>query len=315
MNTDRRNTDREAADWFLLLHEEPDDAALRARFAAWRGADARHAEAWRRISQAGDALAAAPSTLWDEALPPRRRHRRPVFRPLAAAAMAACIALLLVPSLGLHLRADHVTGTGVTGTVRLDDGSTVELGPDSAVAVDYGGGSRRVRLLAGQAWFEVAPDAARPFTVEAGSVTATVLGTAFDVKRLAGSTDVSVEHGRVRVSDKGGPASLSRELTAGEWVRIGEDHGLEAGVNRPDMIGQWRRGHLLVQNRTIADVIEEIRPWRAGWIVLADSDFGRRRVTGFYDLRDPDVTLASLVHPGGGRVVRVTPWLTIVRGP
>jgi transmembrane sensor len=69
-----------------------------------------------------------------------------------------------------------------------------------------------IELAGGSAHFDVTPNHDRVFEVEAGQVTVAVLGTAFDVQRLASGARVSVDRGRVRVSWPGG----GRELAAGQ---------------------------------------------------------------------------------------------------
>src|SRR3546814_15164189 len=114
--------------------------------------------------------------------------------------------------------------------VRLADGSTVQLGPKSVIAVDYSSGSRAIRLLSGQAMFEVTHDPARPFRVVARDVTTTVLGTGFEVRMIGETTGVAVRHGRVRVEDHG----RARELGGGEWVRFAPRAPIVAGAEAPD---------------------------------------------------------------------------------
>ncbi len=52
-------------------------------------------------------------------------------------------------------------------SLTLEDGTQVRLGPESALGVDFTAGERRVRLLKGEAFFDVVPNAARPFRVAA----------------------------------------------------------------------------------------------------------------------------------------------------
>lgn len=313
MDDARRDADRQAADWFLWLEEEPEDANLRQRFEQWRDADPAHSEAWARISEAGHGLAAAPPGRWEEAAQSKRPHRTASPRRLALAAAIALLLLLpALPMLDLHLRADHITGTGAMETIALKDGSTIRLGPDSAVAIDDGSDTRNVRLLAGRAWFEVTHDPQRPFRVTAGDVTALDLGTGFEVSLLNEGATVAVAHGKVRVEDASSTPGIARDLRPGDWLRISGGHLAGAGRQRAALMGAWRDGNLMVDNRPLGDAIDEIRPWYSGRIVLADSTLAERRVTGIYDLRDPATVLEILVHPAGGKVIHVTPWLMIV---
>jgi transmembrane sensor len=98
------------------------------------------------------------------------------------------------------LRADYVTGAGETMLVRLPDGSVMHLAADSAVQLAQDGARRGVRLLAGEAFFQVVPDAGRPFIVAAGDLSATDVGTAFDVRLASAGAAVAVREGLVDVS-------------------------------------------------------------------------------------------------------------------
>jgi transmembrane sensor len=96
----------------------------------------------------------------------------------------------------------------------LDDGSTVQpLSESSKVeALESSDAKQSVRLAAGKARFEVKPREKRHFEVQAGTITVTVLGTAFVVAIEAAGVSVLVEHGHVRVTWAGG----TRDLRGGE---------------------------------------------------------------------------------------------------
>jgi len=327
---DETEARRDASHWYVRLREDGDDTAVKAEFAAWLQADPLHAEAWesmtatmaaaararadlRGYSREGQAMPPRSASRRDRRVPPRRRSR---FRMAVAATAAACAVAVAValPSVSLRLRSDHITGAGEIERVRLADGSTVQLGPGSAIAVDYDGAGRTVRLLAGQAMFDVTRDPSRPFRVAAGDVTTTVLGTRFDVRMIGEATSVSVNRGHVQVEDAGAAPPTRRDLRAGDWVRIDAHHAMLAGSIAPELVGSWRQANVLAENRTIASVIEEMRPWYGGRIVVTDAALAARPVTGIYNLRDPAQALAMIVKPYGGRITRITPWLLIVSG-
>ncbi|MGC3986762.1 MAG: TonB-dependent siderophore receptor [Pseudorhodoferax sp.] len=122
----------------------------------------------------------------------------------------------------------------------LPDGTSVQLDAQSHAEVQYLRHARRVQLVQGAAFFAVAHVPERPFTVDAGPVRVTVLGTRFGVERLPGGTVlVQVESGRVRVAGPG----LARELGAGEALRVqadGQVQALAAADPAP-----WRHGELV----------------------------------------------------------------------
>lgn len=330
MDDKLREAHRQASDWLILLHEEPDNEPARQRFELWLDSDPDHARAWvsvsyifKTIGETQPEMEAHWRPVSNDRKPIRARHvrgrrwlrrsvtsiRRPV---LAGAAAAALAAFWLAPSAMLHLRSDHITGSGEVSAVRLADGSAVRLGPNSAIALDFNNGERTIRLLAGQAWFDVKHDPSAPFRVVAGNVRTTVLGTSFDVRRIGETIDVSVRQGRVRVVDHGVAPATTQELSPGQWVRVGIDHEVESGSGNPALLGAWQRGSIVIHNRRIADVIDEIRPWYNGRIVLLTPALGHQRVDGVFDAHDPGRAITALVQQAGGTVRKITPWIIVI---
>ncbi|MGE0716909.1 MAG: FecR domain-containing protein, partial [Alphaproteobacteria bacterium] len=182
-----------------------DDRAAHAR---WIAADPLHALAdaearalWIAAAVPAARVAAAPrSTPQPRAAPSRRPVRRPVLARLALAA-----SLLLAVAAGVawgpvafdRLRADHATAVGERRLVTLADGSRVWLNSDTALVVAMTAGERRVRLLRGEAFFEVAADPARPFVAATGAGSARDVGTAYDMRLDGGRASDAVLSGRV----------------------------------------------------------------------------------------------------------------------
>lgn len=314
---------RESTDWLILLQEEPDDPELRRAFDDWLCRTPANAAAWARTQQVSGLIAATVPAHADRrsapaaarppapAVPTRRRRGL----RLAAVALAACLALFLLPGALRHLEADYITGTGEIRTVRLDDGSTVVMAPDSAIAVAYRGAERGVRLLAGEAFFEVAPDAGRPFRVAVRGVDTTVLGTGFDVRRGNEGATVAVQHGVVRVDYEAASPPVSERLEAGQSVRVSWSGRAERGQAAATAIASWRQRQLIAQDQPMHRVVDRLRPYYAGTIILADGALADRPVTGVYNLADPVDALRAIARPHGGTVRRITPWILVVSGP
>lgn len=324
----------EATDWLLALTEKPDDRLVHARFQQWLAADSRHREVWDSLNYSYDLIGQAQPQIAVQALKagvspsrpswlskPERGRRdtagsRNAIRPLrkgSAFAFAASVALAIwfAPDVMLAMQADHRTGTGELRLAKLEDGSTAQLGPGSAIKVSYAEGERRIDLLAGQALFEVTPDRTRPFRVHADEVTVTVLGTGFDVRRAGSGTEVGVRHGRVRVDRLAQPASPVF-LSAGDFVAVGEDGRAVTDHMAPQLIASWALREVHVRDRAVSEVIDDIRPWYRGKIVVASKALGKRRVNGVYDPRDPSKAIRSMVLPLGGAVTQITPWLIVI---
>ena len=308
---DRERACDEAAEWLVRLREAPDDRATQARFAAWRAAAPVHETAWTEISQAfdliGEPLARSPHTGSGSA--PRRRLAPSLLAAGAGVALAAFAAALFLPGWMLRLEADFSTAAGEWREVRLADGSSIDLAPLSGIDVSLKEGRRDVRLLAGEAFFRVTPDPSRPFQVEARDVRATVLGTEFEVRLNRTGTAVAVAEGRVRV-DHG---ALSRVLVAGRWLQVDAAGGLSDGIRAESEIGLWRHGEIVAHDQPISDVVNELRPYFNGAIVIASDAVARRRVTGVYRLREPVEALRALGRAYGEiSVTQVLPWLVVV---
>jgi hypothetical protein len=100
-------------------------------------------------------------------------------------------------------------------TDTLPDGSMVTLHQRASITYAAGlkGNTRAIRLQ-GEAFFSVVHDAAKPFIVQANDVIVTVIGTSFHIRSIAGSTEIRVKTGAVKVT-RGAETHL---LYAGERI-------------------------------------------------------------------------------------------------
>ncbi|MBB3928624.1 transmembrane sensor [Sphingobium jiangsuense] len=252
--------------------------------------------------------------------PARRRSRISGWREsrrariaVAATGIAAAFAAVMLSPLPILLQSDYHTATGERRTVELEDGSHVVLDSGSAITVDYGRAERRVKLLAGRAWFDVARDSARPFAVAASDIRVTVTGTAFDVDLASDAVDIALERGSVRVSWPSGKGEDKRHMAPGDRLRIARaDHIVSASRIPESSVAPWRRGHLLADGITVADAVRQLDRYYNGRIIVTSGSLGRSRVTGVYDVDDPVKALKLLMKPHGGHVRQITPWLLLV---
>jgi len=293
-----------ALDWLLRVEAAPEDRLLRGQRDAWLAAHESHAAAYRQAERVWRLTGTVPSA----ARPTRpARWRR---GGLALAALAACLMLWLAPDLGVLMRADHRTSAGETRDIALADGSTVSLDADSAIALGYG--DRSVDLLAGRAFFQVKRDPAHPFTVKAGEANVAVLGTAFDVLLSERFVTVAVQTGSVSVA--AGPTQVVT-LQPGQRAIVDRANGvITAATVGVDGVAAWRDGKLVVEGVPVAEVIEALDRHHAGIILLRDPVLGARRITGVFDLRDPDAALRAVLRPYGGSVLAITPYMLVVQG-
>ncbi|WP_370151688.1 FecR domain-containing protein [Ferrovibrio sp.] len=306
----------EATVWLLRLRDG-ETAALRARHRAWLAERPEHDLAWRQVGSAwgllGQAGSDLPAAAAADSVLPLPRAAPPRRRLWIAAAMAACLLLAVAPALVQRLSADATTATGEQRRLTLADGSVVRMAPETAIALDVSESGRGVELLKGRAFFEVAPDPARPFTVRAGGGAVTVLGTAFDVGLSDAALDVTVRSGAVGVRYPGAGQAVDVQLGPGDRMEIDRPSGAAtAGHVDPATVAPWLDGRLFVANRPLSDAIAALRPYMRGWIIVTDATLAARRVTGLYNLQAPDAALQAMLQPAGGTVRQVTPFLRIV---
>lgn len=313
----------EAADWMFHLQAAPGDSALRAEHARWLAADGSHAAAWLAVQrgwQVTGRLQPGPSAAIHPFAPPRQ-HGRWRHIGLAAAALAACLAVaLILPGLLLHWRADQVTATAENRAVTLADGSTVTLGGDSAFVLHFTPAQRDVTLLRGEAHFQVAPDAARPFVIAAGPAQVIVVGTAFDVTMTPHSLVVAVASGHVQV--KTDTAADVTHLLSGDRIEIDlQTRAARMAKLPPGDVGAWRENRLVVHDQPLRDVIAQLDRYHRGEILLLDdaldAALGRQRISGVFDPQEPMRALRAMLAAAGpglrGVTLReITPYLIVI---
>lgn len=319
LRSDELLLEKQAIAWFTRMNGRPSPAD-RMDFEAWLAASSDHARHYDKVAALWSDMSALSAALGDSetealAAPLERiralRRERSRGRATAGAVLALVLALCLGwiwldrPHLFENWQADQVTARGEQRTVMLADGSTAQLDSDSALAVDFSEGLRRVRLLRGTVFFEVKRSGA-PFVVSAGQGEARVLGTSFEV--------AASDEGSVTVTLAGGSVSVelpqSREavvLKPGERVAYG-GHGLgRAEAVDVAEVTAWRAGRFIFDDMPLAQVLARIERHHRGRIALLSSTLGGRHVTGNVTLRDSAAALAALQSSVGFSVTTVGP--------
>lgn len=208
---------------------------------------------------------------------------------LLAGAVGACVAAVFVTRFATRSHPHTPTSARMYATrddqrltLRLDDGTRVTLAPRTTITVDpdFGGHARRVQLVAGQAYFDVASRASTPFIVASGRVMARVLGTRFTVRRFASDQDVlvAVQSGKVAVG-RGTPVILTDNMMA----RVTDS--VTAVTTDADVgkFTQWIDGRLVFNNVAVSEVTAVLGQWYGLTFRFADSTLRHRHLTGVFD--------------------------------
>lgn len=308
-----------AAEWVARLDGAPLSQDEKRALRSWLDEDPEHRAAFEEASSTWRELSLLrhdPGPLRD-VLPARRKPRAgrraaAIGAVLALAVLAAGVARFHFGDLWLLAAADYRTAPGELRTVTLADGSSIELGPSSAIAVDFTDGERRVKFLAGEVFFAAAPrtnSEPRPFVVEAAGGTTTALGTQFVIEEAGEGADVlAIEH-QVEVALQQGGEKQGVVLSPGEEVRY--TPGIGMGRVRTRDVGTataWRRGMLVFNDTSLRHVVETLNRYRRGRIVILDDALARRRVSGVFatdDLGDAIETITSELGIGARSIYPV----------
>jgi transmembrane sensor len=329
----------EAAAWCVHLSEA--DAQTTPEFEQWLQADSAHGEAWARVepnwnifkahTTAPEVLALRRAALADAHavarqrwvaspdladLTPRRTSKRWLFT------LAAAASLLVTSSVWYYIRPNvYRTHIGEQRVIALSDGSKVQLDSATELSIDYSSHERNLALARGQARFDVAHDAARPFVVAAGAKKVVATGTAFNVDVMGSRVLVTLIEGDVLVLPRNS-THLDQSIAAFAQARL-DGHSGAKSVNVPNggialVAGQelvasvdgtsqvsgtsiarvtaWQKGQMLFDDEPLSSVVERVNRYADKPIVLADDSIRELRISGVFDTNDIPGFITTITH-------------------
>lgn len=300
MRLDRESTPEELRVFDTWLNDNPRHRAAFLRLStAWRRADI-----LRRLAQPGEQ--ADPDLLAPERPPanesltepaPAERAPPKVRRPswthaLAAALIGVVIGAAFWMTRDVILGERYTTGVGEFHRFTLSDGSSLALNTSSKVVVRYRPNERRIRLVRGEALFDVAPNVQRPFVVIAGETVIRAVGTAFSVRLRSDDTvDVLVSEGKVAINP---PSDTLLEANGVAHVR---GRQVMSRVELPDEIVRrlaWTEGRLVFNGETLGTATAEFNRYNRKRLVIADPSIVTLKIGGAFKATNPDEFAAAL---------------------
>ena len=239
----------------------------------------------------GEALGTTPTTeqteqAWQEFITPRRASsskRKNLYIGITSTAAVLVLMLALWPLMRTDIPKESIqvfaslespkeityteegermevsTPAGTTTPITLSDGTQVLLGANSRLeyAKHFSAGKREVTLT-GEARFNVAKDAGRPFIVHTEQIQTQVLGTVFDVKAYPQTLpDVTLYEGKVEVSLNG---TAPRLMQPGEQAFLNKEGKLQL-EKASEETSKWAEGEFAFDNRELMAVMQEIGSW------------------------------------------------------
>jgi transmembrane sensor len=294
----------EAMDWLLKLRDQAQTTS--PAFERWQ------AEHPARAFAAAEARALYTSLATPAKRSALHYHRATAFRPVASAwtrsilssrrlgmGIAACLALVMAvpfaPPLAQAVRdmsADAKASVGHRRAVTLDDGSRIILNSGAAMDFDLSAKARHATLRHGEAYFEIAKDKSRPFTIAAGDAQVQVVGTKFNIKMDREQVLVSVTQGRVRTASFSNP-DQSILITPGQQALVDGGSVVRQGFD-PFTATAWRRGEVIAYRTPLRAVVRELNRYRSASIYIANGALVDNKVTGVFRIGREKDTITTL---------------------
>ncbi|MCV6615257.1 MAG: FecR family protein [Cellvibrionaceae bacterium] len=289
-----------AAYWIVKLRSDECQRTDKQRFSRWVEADPRHAEAFDQLLDTWQA--SAHLNIEPE---PRSGNSRFGWGGAIAAGLA-----LLVASATLLWRGNipnaptlptaelHSTERGEFKSLSLADGSALELNTNTRLSVQLGENLRQVKLLQGEAFFNIASDRQRPFQVDLGDAVVTVVGTAFNIRKTDTAAHILVTEGTVKVAENSEHSALpgaKTELVAGQKVSVYKRTGLGQVSNKHKPL-HWRSQILVFDQLPLNEALAELNRYLKQPIELSTGELKAHRVSGTFSLDEPEATLTALLQ-------------------
>ena len=317
----------EAAEWFVLQRTGELSESQRREFARWLEASPAHireyleaASIWQTMTlskswpevesgRAGENVVPLPSHGHS---PARARSKEWNWQAVAAVITGLMVMSLLIFS-GLPTKTSYMTAKGEQKSIRLEDGSVIELNAMSEVSVRFGPKSREITLESGEALFRVAHDKARPFNVSTRRAVVQAVGTTFNVYTRGEVVDVTVVEGKVKVSDKAarrkpGPLRPPIFLEADQTLRVGALAPLSRSGTKATA---WTKGKLEFEGKRLDEVVAEFNHYGVRELEVHGQALQQLRISGSFRADDPETLISYLekvqgVHVDRGETIKLS---------
>jgi transmembrane sensor len=283
----------EAAAWLARANAGNWTAEDQAKLDAWLAQSRGNRVAYWRLEAAW--LEAARLAALRPAEPPAefRRHLPVMLMRIAAVVGIAAILSTLGANYVLTPRIkSYSTPVGGHETLKLSDGSRIELNTNTQVRLATVDGTRQVWLDRGEAYFQIKHDPAHPFVVIAGARQITDLGTKFLVRDDAKTIEVALLQGRVRFDNgnRSGPLN-SVALKPGDVVMASAESVsvTKQPIKKLENELSWRQGLLVFNYTTLADAAAEFNRYNVKKIVVTDPEAARLTIIGEFPVNGVDL--------------------------
>ena len=276
----------EASAWLVLLHGPRRTPAAERGFQAWLAEKPLHRKAFETATDVWmRQRGLVRNAVHVEFVLPRYQVRRRVAH--LAWATAASLAIAVSGFLYWTARHNVTTSAGEQRNLTLEDGTRVSLNTSTRVRIEYSKTQRRVQLDAGEALFDVAQRAERPFVVAVGEWEVRALGTAFLIRREEERSAITLMEGKVAVTRQGRSEDKGVILSPGQQLTLGLVRKVQK-LDQQSLAGltAWRQGYVQIDNLTLGDAIAEMNRYSSVRLIVEGDEALRLRVSGVFRAGD-----------------------------
>lgn len=274
----------QAATWFLRMQEGNCSDAERKAFWSWLTDHPDHYKEYQQYIQLWNQL--------DQLNPGASQPKRKPYRiGIAVVLMATMLGMM---QWSINREETISTALGQRQHLVLADGTEVDMNGATVLRVTMHGYTRKVTLEQGEALFNVAHSALRPFEVHAGNGTLRDIGTSFNVAREEEKTTVAVLEGIVQVSLDNSDRPAAITLHGGEQITYTKHGHSAVSATDAKAATAWREGRIIFKETSLPEAIHQINRYHARQIVLVNPELNDLKVSGEFNTADREGLIRAL---------------------
>lgn len=304
-----------AAQWIVKLRSPSASARDHAEFSTWLNASDEHLNAFDEMLSTWETLgmgAELPASSWDPkaqnlGFKERWRQRISLWRPgpanqnywtsgiISMSAAAMLVVAIMINSSPQIEPVTYMTSAGESLRIELADQSVVELNTRTHIEVVYSKQQRLIKLIDGEAYFEVEGNKSRPFVVDVGRGTVTAVGTAFNIKRGDQQDWVAVTEGLVRVKQKRDPTTpypASKFVQADQHLTL-SGTGLGPATQLNNQI-HWLASNISFNDTPLNEALAELNRYLTEPVLFESEQLAQLRLSGTFSVDAPQATLEAI---------------------
>ncbi|MCC2601257.1 FecR family protein [Sphingopyxis yananensis] len=184
------------------------------------------------------------------------------------------------------------TITGQRSIITLPDGTRVTMDSETELKFSDLADERRVEMLQGRAFFNVAKNAERPFIVHVDGKTVKALGTAFEVRLDGDQIAVVLAEGKVKVEDSN--VRGSTEMTPGRQLVMQSDRRWTLSNVDVKKETSWTDGRLVFMNDPLSQAVTDVNRYAKRKLVFVDNQIPTTDIVGVFSSGDIDGFVKAL---------------------